>query len=90
LKELIPDLFDEIDAEMVNMNHALRNDDFDTLIRLGHGFKGAAATYGLDDLSSIFLEIGIAAKNRDKDKIMGEMANAMDHLANLEIEYSTR
>ena len=90
LKELIPDLFDEIDAEMVNMNHALRNDDFDTLTRLGHGFKGAAATYGLDDLSSIFLEIGIAAKNRDKDKIMGEMAKAMDHLANLEIEYSTR
>jgi len=87
LEELMPDLFKEISEELGSINSALYNDNFDLINRLGHGFKGASATYGLDDLSTIFQEIENGAKNQDKRAIIDSMGRVTDYIANVEIEY---
>jgi len=87
LQELMPDLFKEINEEIENINSALENDDFGLINRLGHGFKGAAATYGLEDLSKIFLEIENGSKSRNKETIIDNIGRVTDYIANVEIEY---
>jgi HPt (histidine-containing phosphotransfer) domain-containing protein len=47
---------------MVNIQKALAVNDFATLKRLGHGFKGTVATFGMDELSALFFEMEKAAK----------------------------
>jgi len=87
LEELMPDLFNEINEETGNINRALEKDDFELINRLGHGFKGATATYGLDDLSKIFLKIENGAKSQNKETVIDNMTRVTDYIANVEIEY---
>ena len=87
LKELIPDLFKEIKGAIETMYSALANNDVELLGRLGHGFKGACANYGLDELSKIFFEIEKGAKNNEKETVKKALASATDYIAYVEIEY---
>ncbi len=87
LEELIPDLFEEIEKELENINRALRNEKFDTLKMLGHGFKGATANYGLNDLSEIFQALEIGARREDKAMVLYEITRINNYMANVEIEY---
>ena len=87
LEELVPDLFNEIHEKLEEMNRALTNNDYESLIRLGHGFKGAAATYEMIALSKIFLDIETGAKQREKETLIRAMAAVSDYIANIEIEY---
>ena len=65
LRHLIPELMKEIGAKLSDMQHALEKNDFETLRIMGHGFKGAAANYGLSHLTQLFLEVELAAKTAD-------------------------
>jgi CheY-like chemotaxis protein/HPt (histidine-containing phosphotransfer) domain-containing protein len=87
LKELVPSLFDEINQEMPSMQNALEANDFATLKRFGHGFKGTAATLGLDELSKIFYEIENAAKNNKKATIINSIERIKGYIIGVEIEY---
>jgi signal transduction histidine kinase/CheY-like chemotaxis protein/HPt (histidine-containing phosphotransfer) domain-containing protein len=87
LEELIPSLFEEIEKELENINNALKNDQYDTLKMLGHGFKGATANYGLNDLSEIFKSMETGAKRENKVMIMYEINRIENYIANVEIEY---
>jgi PAS domain S-box-containing protein len=87
LKELVPDLFKEIIIEIGNINSAIKNDNFELINRLGHGFKGATATYGLDELAKIFLKIENNARIRNKENIIDSLAQLKDYIANIEIKY---
>jgi len=87
LEALIPALFEEIEKELENINSALKNDQFDTLKMLGHGFKGATANYGLNDLSEIFQSMEIGAKRENKVMVLYEIDRIEKYIANVEIEY---
>jgi len=87
LKELMPDLFQEISEEIENINNALDNDDFESINRLGHGFKGATVTNGLDELSKIFLEIENGAQNHHKAKIVKAPSSVTDYIVRVAIDY---
>jgi HPt (histidine-containing phosphotransfer) domain-containing protein len=69
------------------MGTALKNQDFDTLQRLGHGFKGATITYGLNALSAFFLKIENAAKDHDNGTVVKAMEQITEYISNVEIEY---
>jgi len=88
LEELMPDLLKEVKDALINMNGDLGNSDFENLTRLGHGFKGASATYGLADLSEIFRKIEKSSKIADKEAIRNALAEVADYIANVEIEYA--
>jgi len=53
LADLAPVFLKLTRAETRDMKLALERGDFATLARLGHGLKGAAASYGLTELSKI-------------------------------------
>jgi CheY-like chemotaxis protein len=53
LADLVPAFLKLTRAETQAMELALERGDFETLARLGHGLKGAAASYGLAELSRI-------------------------------------
>ncbi len=54
---------------------------------LGHGFKGATANYGLNDLSEIFKSMETGAKKEQKGMILYEINRIENYIANVEIEY---
>ena len=85
---MIPDLFEEIDGVLEKMEKAIQEDDFDTLIRLGHGYKGAAGNYQLKDLSKIFLEMEKGARLHDKEPVIDGMKKVIEFIENVEIEYA--
>ncbi len=87
LKELLPELFKEIHVELKNMKRALDGGDFETLNRLGHGLKGAAGSYTLNDLAAIFLKIETAAKNSDVSAAKKHMKAVTNYIERIEIEY---
>ncbi|HIJ76475.1 MAG TPA: CHASE2 domain-containing protein [Deltaproteobacteria bacterium] len=55
--ELVRELLNDIREEIPKIRDAALHQDYDTVRRLGHGYKGAAANYRLDDLASLFLKI---------------------------------
>jgi PAS domain S-box-containing protein len=87
-KDLIPDLFKEMEQEMRTIEKALTTRDIPTLTRLAHGLKGAAGNYELMDLSKIFLEVENATKNNELEKILHLLEKAKIYIDTVEIQYS--
>lgn len=87
LEDLIPELFQEIRETLEKMAAALEKEDFQTLEILGHGFKGACGSYGLEDLAEIFLAIETGAKNRVPGIVAEEAERVVDYLEQVDIEY---
>ncbi|MCP4750821.1 MAG: response regulator, partial [Proteobacteria bacterium] len=88
LKELIPDFLQDANQELKNMRSALENSDFETLNRLGHGFKGASGNYELDDLAEIFLAMEKAAAAQDPETAGRNLKKAAEYLEQVEIEFT--
>ena len=87
LEELMPDFVKEIEDALKEMNGLCEDEDYEALVRLSHGYKGAAATYGLGDLSNIFREIEKYAKNADHEMIRNGLRAAADYISAMDIEY---
>ncbi len=83
---LIPDLFHEMKEKIKIMEEDLNKGRFETLDLLGHGFKGASRTFGLESLADIFLMIENAAKERDSDSISVQLEKALEYIDQVEIE----
>jgi two-component system, sensor histidine kinase and response regulator len=87
LEELVPDFFREIDECLAKMAEHLSAGDFESLRRLGHGLKGAAANLELAELAKLFLATEEAAKAQDKRAVPETIGRVREYLALLEIEY---
>ncbi|HKL83326.1 MAG TPA: response regulator [Desulfobacter sp.] len=87
LEELMPDFLKEIEDALKAMNGLCEDNDWENLVRLSHGYKGASATYGLADLSNIFLEIEKNSKNADKEMIRNCLREAANYISAIKIEY---
>ncbi len=87
LEELIPDFLKEIEDALKAMNGLCEDNDWEDLVRLSHGYKGASATYGLADLSNIFFEIEKNSKNADKEMIRNGLREAANYISAIKIEY---
>ncbi len=71
-------LTDEISEELENMEAALLNSDFQTVLRLSHGFKGAAGNCGLTDLVALFKHLHDHAEAGDVRSV-NELIEAIRH-----------
>ncbi|CAN2042325.1 hypothetical protein GMMP15_750023 [Candidatus Magnetomoraceae bacterium gMMP-15] len=67
------------------MDYALKNKDFNTLYILGHGFKGAARNYGLNELGEIFLLIEKAGKNKNSEIVVKNLKKVFEYIEQVEI-----
>jgi HPt (histidine-containing phosphotransfer) domain-containing protein len=67
--ELVRQLLNDIREEVPKIRDAALHQDYDTVRRLGHGYKGAVANYRLDDLASLFLKIEQCGNIKDCSKV---------------------
>lgn len=61
---------------------ALKNNDFETFLRIGHQLKGNAASFGFDDLGLIAAELETAAKVKDLSQIKNLLTKFESFLKN--------
>ena len=65
--DLIPGFLRHRRQDVVALLQALDGNDFETIASLGHGMKGAGASYGFEAVSAIGGELELAARGRDAD-----------------------
>ncbi len=70
LEDLIPGFLKNRQADILTLQNALRESDFETLRVLGHSMKGAGGGYGFDQISEIGSRLEQAALEQDKEKIL--------------------
>lgn len=87
MEDLVPEFLEDLNEEMEIMSNALEEGDYDTLRRLAHGYKGAAANYGMGDLSALYKAIEMAAREQSIDEVHAKFAHAEEYLAKLEVKY---
>ena len=87
MQDILPELFDEILEDLNKIQEHLEKKEFETIYRMGHGFKGACLNFNLTDLSDIFLSIEKNGKNKNARKIAEDIKRVKEYIANVKIEY---
>jgi CheY-like chemotaxis protein/HPt (histidine-containing phosphotransfer) domain-containing protein len=87
LKPLIPYFIDDCRKELIALRDAFTRSDFDIVSRLGHSIKGASRNYGFSVLGQIGLEIEMAGKDKNTDKIYKLILRFSDYLDHVQITY---
>lgn len=70
-----------------NMRQALDANDLETIRRLGHSLKGAARTYGLDELGERGLALEEAAGGADGARLKGLLDELDDYMGKIRIAF---
>lgn len=86
-EDLMKGFFDYFDESLAAMNTAARENDFDSLYRLGHGLKGSARNYEFFHLGDLFFEIEKAAADKNLDDALHFMKLARNYLENVDVEF---
>jgi signal transduction histidine kinase/DNA-binding response OmpR family regulator len=87
LTEIIRELKHEITEELATLENALRANDYSTLIRLSHGFKGAAGNCGLDGLSRRFKALHDHALAKDNSMVLCMLHSIRNDMDALDLQY---
>lgn len=87
LEELIPEFLDELEIEMDNMQQAINSEDYGTLRRLAHGYKGASGNYEIKELFNLYLKLENAANALDKEKCQMHFDDVLHFLKKMKINY---
>ena len=77
LADLIPGFLDNRRKDIVAMQEALKQGDFETVRLLGHSMKGAGGGYGFDGIT----DIGAALEEAAKDNNPGTVLRGLNDLA---------
>ena len=88
-----PDIADLVDgyienrrADLPKLDAAIKNQECDTLSRLGHNMKGSGAAYGLEGVSTIGAGIEKAAKANDLDEVQSLLVELKDYLSRVIVD----
>lgn len=87
-KPLIPSLLSELTKGLERISDALDQEDFETVERLAHGFKGASGNYQLHELAALFLDLEKNNKAGEIGCVREQIIYISDFIKNLSIEYS--
>ncbi len=86
LRDLADFFMESMREDVTMMEKALAEGDFATLRRLGHSQKGAASTYGFEDLRTMGVEIQQAAERRDATELQARIAALSAYLDAVRVE----
>lgn len=87
-KPLIPSLLSELTKGLKKISDALDQEDFETVDRLAHGFKGASGNYQLHELAALFRDLEKRNKAGENGSVREQIIYISDFIKNLSIEYS--
>ncbi len=88
LEEIIPLYFSNSREEIDALRESLRREDYEDLIRLGHGIKGASAGYGFEAMGSMGAQIEDAARQQSSLEEIATLVEVLeDYLNRVEVVY---
>ena len=87
LKPIIPQFLENAKNEVEQMRGALQNNDIQTLRRLGHGAKGAALGYGLQNMAFLGRQIQDLAEKGDLSAVSARINELEVYLSRVKIEF---
>ena len=87
LEDLIPIFLKSRQKDIIDILHALEQDNFETILFLGHNMRGSGGGYGFNYLSEIGLMLELAAKEKDVEKIRKQVQEIVNYLEKIEIVY---
>lgn len=86
LEELLDRFFDVSRQDLEQMRVALKDGDFESLVRLGHTAKGTGSGYGFKGMGRIGHGIEQAALNRDPVAIQEHVDTLARYLDTVQVE----
>jgi HPt (histidine-containing phosphotransfer) domain-containing protein len=87
LEDLIPGFLENRQKDILKLEQAIEEQDFETLRSVGHNLKGVGGGYGFHEMTTIGAAIEEGAKENNME-IINENGKKLSHyLANVEINY---
>ncbi len=83
LLPLIPNYLKNRENDIVAMQQALNEDDFELIHRLGHSMKGSGGGYGLDKISAIGLQLERLAKLSNREAVLEQIEDLQQYISTL-------
>jgi len=87
LEELIPSFLKKKEAEIVELQKSLENNNYDEIRRLGHKLKGSFSGYGFKAMSEICAGIENSAKTQNREEVSEYLSQLKVYFENVTIEY---
>ncbi|MBU2648335.1 Hpt domain-containing protein [bacterium] len=87
LADLIPGFLENRRKDIETVRERLAENDFETILLLGHSMKGNGAGYGFDELTEIGREMEQAARDKQPDAIRKTLADLVAYLENLDVVF---
>ena len=69
------------------MRESLNNDDYKTILKIGHNIKGFGGGYGFGHISEIGKAIEEAAENKNTEEIQNWLNKLLNYLESIHIVY---
>ena len=87
LADLVPRYLARRADDLINGRHSLNQGEFSSLERMGHNFKGSAASFGFYQLSEIGMRLERAAHCADSQSTALCLDELCEYLARLRVHY---
>ncbi len=87
LRPIIPRFLEIRQDDINRIRTALTEEDYETIIRIGHSIKGAGGGYGFSVVTEMGKAIEMAGKAGDASTVEKVTNNLSDYLATVEIIY---
>lgn len=87
LEDIIPGFLESRRDDIISIQKALEQGDYDTIKVLGHGMKGAGGGYGFDEITNIGSSLEQAAKEKNSEEIRKCVNKLSNYLERVEIVY---
>jgi len=87
LEDLIPGFIENRQKDILKLEQAIEEQDFETLRSIGHNLKGVGGGYGFHDMTIFGAAIEEGAKENNLETINENVKKLSHYLANVEINY---
>jgi len=87
LEALIPGFFENRMKDILSLQEAVKQHDFETIRILGHTMKGAGGGYGFHAITDIGSALENAAKEKKTEAIMEHIDELIQYIENIDIVY---
>jgi HPt (histidine-containing phosphotransfer) domain-containing protein len=87
LEDLIPGFLENRQKDILKLEQAIEEQDFETLRSVGHNLKGVGGGYGFHEMTTLGAAIEEGAKENNVEIINENVKKLSHYLANVEINY---
>jgi len=87
LEDLVPGFLENRQKDILKLEQAIEEQDFETLRSVGHNLKGVGGGYGFHEMTTLGAAIEEGAKENNVEIINENVKKLSHYLANVEINY---